>query len=273
MSSNRANHFVKRLLGTKAGYAGTLDPLATGILPIAVGSATRLISCLVDASKAYLATIQWGEERDTDDCTGIVTQHSPNVLTQEEVLQAIPAFLGDITQSPPQFSALKIKGKRACDRVRRGEIVVLRPRLVHIEDISLVSHKEIPRQTTLRIVCGKGTYIRSLARDLGRMLRVFGHIVALRRERVGCFSDFCSIPLEKIRAMGHSAKNCVVPPESALDDILATFSVEGPFRKGQVLGSYTEQEMQLVRLVCASTGAFLGLARSDGGQLRCVWKC
>jgi tRNA pseudouridine55 synthase len=272
MSSNYANSIVKRLLRAKTGYAGTLDPLATGVLPIAVGSATRLIPYLIQSSKTYLATLQWGEKRDTDDSTGVVTHTSPKTPTQEEVARALPLFLGDIMQHPPQFSALKIKGKRACDRVRRGEDVTLEPRTVHVDALTLVSHHESARLTTLRITCGKGTYIRSLARDLGCALKTFSHITALRRERVGLFSEINAIPLEKFRAMGHSAENCVVPPESALDDILVTLSVQNSLQKGQILENYTEQSACLARLVCAATGVLLGFAGEKDGQWRCVWK-
>ncbi|MDR2417040.1 MAG: tRNA pseudouridine(55) synthase TruB [Holosporales bacterium] len=272
MSSNHANSIVKHLLGAKTGHAGTLDPLATGVLPIAVGSATRLIPYLVQSAKTYLATLQWGEKRDTDDSTGLVTHTSLKTPTQEEIAHVLPSFLGNIIQYPPQFSALKIRGKRACDRIRRGEDVALAPRTVHINALTLVSHKENVRQTTLRVTCGKGTYIRSLARDLGYALQTFAHIIALRRERVGLFSETHAIPLEKFRAMGHSAESCVVQPESALDDILVTLSVQNCLQKGQILENYAEQGTHLVRLVCASTGSLLGLAGAKDGQWRCVWK-
>ncbi|MDR1910284.1 MAG: tRNA pseudouridine(55) synthase TruB [Holosporales bacterium] len=272
MSSNRANTIVKRSLGTKTGYAGTLDPLATGVLPIAVGSATRLIPYVVQHSKTYLATLQWGEERDTDDSTGVITQTSSKTPTQGELDRVLPSFLGDITQHPPIFSALKIRGKRACDRARRGENVTLSPRIVHIDALNIISHQESSRQTVLRITCGKGTYIRSLARDLGHSLQTFSHIIALRRERVGLFSESCAISLDKFQAMGHSAENCLVSPEKALNECLTSFPIEGRLQRGQILENCVEQGMRLARLICASTGNLLGLAGVKDGQWRCVWR-
>jgi tRNA pseudouridine55 synthase len=264
---------VRRALSkAKVGYAGTLDPFATGVLPIAIGSATRLIPYLMETSKVYRATVQWGEERDTDDRTGAPTQVSSVTPTRAAILEILPRFTGLIAQVPPVFSAIKIRGKRACDRVRKGESVRLEPRRVLVECIELLTHEQETRQTTFQITCGTGVYIRSLARDFGRMLRSFGHVHALRRVRVGRFLVENAIPLEKMRSMVHSVAGYVLPSEEALREDLAAHPVQAPLQKGEALDVPLEKQGSLIRLIHEESGALLGLASPEGGKWCCVWR-
>ena len=197
MTSTQAVGKVRWLLGAKkAGHAGTLDPLATGVLPIALGEATKTVPVVQDGKKVYRFTIKWGEETATDDAEGEVTERSEVRPDEAVVRSALPAFTGEIMQTPPAFSAIKVDGERAYDLARAGETVVLEPRPVFIESLTLLSHSS--QSSELEMTCEKGTYVRALARDLARALGTRGHVIALHRAQVGPFSDVTAFSIEDI---------------------------------------------------------------------------
>jgi tRNA pseudouridine55 synthase len=187
MGSTEAVSKVKWLFqAEKAGHAGTLDPLASGMLPIALGEATKTVPYVMDGAKVYAFTVAWGEERSTDDREGAVTRTSERRPDEAEIRALLPKYTGIIMQTPPQFSAIKIDGNRAYDLAREGEAVDIPPREVEIGRFDMLSHNG---DTTLfEIECGKGTYVRSLARDMGRDLGSAGHIAELRRTEVEPFT-------------------------------------------------------------------------------------
>ncbi|WP_022720771.1 tRNA pseudouridine(55) synthase TruB [Rhodopseudomonas sp. B29] len=228
MTSTHAVAVVKRLFSAKrAGHAGTLDPLASGGLPIAMGEATKTVPFVMDGRKRYRFTVAWGEERDTDDTEGRVTASSEQRPTAEAVMALLPRFTGVIEQIPPQYSAVKIQGERAYDLARDGETVELAPRAVEIHQLTLVDHGA-NGQSVFEAECGKGTYVRALARDMGRLLGCYGHICALRRTLCGPFDEADMIPLEELQALCDRAASgegsladALLPVETALDDIPA----------------------------------------------------
>lgn len=195
MTSTHAVSIVKRLYrAKKAGHAGTLDPLASGCLPIALGEATKTVPYVMDGRKAYRFTVTWGADTDTDDSEGRVIATSDKRPSRAEVEAALPQFIGLIQQTPPKFSAIRIAGERAYDLARGGEEVELKPREILIENLAIVAHDD--QTTTLEAKTGKGAYVRAIARDLGRVLGCGGHVTALRRTRVGPFheSDLVVMP-------------------------------------------------------------------------------
>ncbi|MCD0423734.1 tRNA pseudouridine(55) synthase TruB [Rhodopseudomonas sp. BR0M22] len=228
MTSTQAVAVVKRLFSAKrAGHAGTLDPLASGGLPIAMGEATKTVPFVMDGRKRYRFTVAWGEERDTDDTEGRAIATSSDRPTAEAVMALLPRFTGVIEQIPPQYSAVKIQGERAYDLARDGEVVPLAPRPVEIHELTLVDHGD-NGQSVFEAECGKGTYVRALARDMGRLLGCYGHICALRRTLVGPFDEADMIPLEELQALCDRAASgegsladALLPVETALDDIPA----------------------------------------------------
>lgn len=189
----------------KAGHAGTLDPLASGMLPIALGEATKTVPYVQDGAKVYRFTVAWGEERSTDDLEGPVTKTSAKRPSEDEVRALLPKYTGVIQQVPPQFSAIKIAGERAYDIAREGATVDIPPREVEIARLEIVSHEA--DRTLFEVECGKGTYVRSLARDMGRDLGCFGHIADLRRTEVYPFTPDDFVTLEELEA--------AVPPPPA----------------------------------------------------------
>lgn len=217
MTSTTAVAVVKRLLDAqKAGHAGTLDPLATGILPIALGEATKTVSYAVDGEKAYRFTVRWGCETTTDDTEGTVTNSSAARPTIADIEAQLAAFTGEIMQIPPQFSAIKIDGNRAYDLAREGETVALVARPVVIDRLAVVDMPDA-ETTVFEAECGKGTYVRAIARDLGRALGCYGHVIALRRTRVGPFSEAEAVTLAQIEA----AMRVPEDPSAAMPDPLA----------------------------------------------------
>jgi tRNA pseudouridine55 synthase len=228
MTSTHAVAIVKRLFSAKrAGHAGTLDPLASGGLPIAIGEATKTVPFVMDGRKRYRFTVAWGEERDTDDTEGRVVKASETRPSPEAIIALLPRFTGLIEQIPPQYSAIKIQGERAYDLARDGETVELKPRPVEIHQLILVEQLDAGH-SVFEAECGKGTYVRALARDLGRILGCFGHICALRRTLVGPFGENDMIPLEQLEALCDRAASgegsladALLPVETALDDIPA----------------------------------------------------
>src|SRR6266404_7127284 len=189
MSSTHAVSVVKRLFQAKrAGHAGTLDPLASGVLPIALGEATKTVSFVMEGRKTYCFTVRWGEERDTDDAEGRVTASRTERPSTDELRALLPRFVGQIAQVPPRFSALKIGGERAYDLAREDEAVEIARRSAEIHRLELIEAPD-PDHTKFIAECGKGTYVRALARDLGRAAGCFGHVSALRRTGVGSFGE------------------------------------------------------------------------------------
>jgi tRNA pseudouridine55 synthase len=194
MGSTEAVSKIKWLFqAEKAGHAGTLDPLASGMLPIALGEATKTVPYVQDGAKIYRFTVAWGEERSTDDLEGPVTQNSDRRPAEADVRALLPKYTGVIMQTPPQFSAIKIAGERAYDLAREGETVDIPAREIEIGRLDIVEHAA--DRTLFEVECGKGTYVRSLARDMGRDLGCFGHIAELRRVEVEPFTqeDFVTV--------------------------------------------------------------------------------
>jgi tRNA pseudouridine55 synthase len=227
LGSTQAVSAVKRALReagapkTKVGHGGTLDPLASGVLPIALGEATKLAGLMLDATKAYEFTIGFGEETDTLDAEGQVVAASDIRPTVEQIQAVLPSFTGAIEQAPPAYSALKIGGKAAYARARAGEEVELEPRNVTIHSLSIRERGN--DEVTLSATVSKGTYIRSLARDIALALNTVGHVTMLRRTRAGPFSLETAISLDFLMeaAKARQLDGAVVPLQAALDDIPA----------------------------------------------------
>ena len=227
MGSTQAVGKIRRLFDAqKAGHAGTLDPLASGILPIALGEATKTVSYMQNAAKSYEVVVAFGSQTTTDDVEGEVMASNDMRPDAASVEAALGHFTGLIEQVPPQFSAIRKDGRRAYDLARAGEKVDLAPRQVQIDAITLLDVVD-EAHMRLKVDCGKGVYIRSLARDLGRFLGAFAHVGSLRRTRVGRFDEKTALGLEKLTALGHIAPDlaaldaCLLPLETALDDIPA----------------------------------------------------
>ena len=278
MTSTHAVAVVKHLFRAKrAGHAGTLDPLASGCLPIALGEATKTVPFVVDGRKTYRFTIRWGEERDTDDAEGRVVAASETRPDAATISAVLPRFTGTVEQVPPRFSAVKIAGERAYDLARDGETVELAPRTVAIHRLDLV---EVPDRdhAVLTAECGKGTYVRALARDVGRALGALGHVSALRRSRVGPFDEGDMISLEPLESLCHRAAageghlaDALLPVETALDDIPAL--VVSPadaarLQRGQAV-LLRGRDASIVRGVVqvTSSGEIVAIAEVDRGEI------
>ncbi|MGM4912562.1 tRNA pseudouridine(55) synthase TruB [Rhizobium sp. 768_B6_N1_8] len=184
----------------KCGHAGTLDPLASGMLPIALGDATKTVPYVMDGRKIYEFTVSWGEERATDDLEGEVTQNSDKRPSEQQIREILTKYIGTISQVPPQFSAIKIAGERAYDLARDGEAVEIPSREVEVHRLTLLA---CPDDNTahFEVECGKGTYVRALARDFGRELGSYGHVSGLRRTFVAPFAEETMVPLAKLTAL------------------------------------------------------------------------
>ena len=227
VSSSAVVGRVRRALNAqKAGHGGTLDPLASGILPIALGEATKTAGYLMDARKTYRFDVTFGEARDTADAEGEVIDTSDKRPDTEEILAVLGDFLGAIEQMPPAYSALKVDGKRAYELARAGENVVLKARTIQIHRLDLLGFEG--ETATFETDCGKGTYVRSLAVDIAEKLGTVGYVSALRRLRVGPFDENNAITLENLEALGHSAaaEAHLLPVETPLDDIPAVAVTE-----------------------------------------------
>jgi tRNA pseudouridine55 synthase len=223
MTSTQAVGAVRRAFGAqKAGHAGTLDPLATGILPIALGEATKTVPYAVDGQKEYRFTVRWGVETDTDDAEGGPVASSDARPGRSAIEALLPGFTGEILQTPPAFSAVKVDGARAYDLARAGEEVVLEARPVQIASLTLV---DCPNRDTAVFAaqCGKGTYVRALARDMGRALGCRGHVTALRRTRVGPFEEGQAVAMAALAAAAEAGEAelqaLLRPVETALADL------------------------------------------------------
>jgi tRNA pseudouridine55 synthase len=275
MGSTQAVGKVRWLFAAeKAGHGGTLDPLATGVLPIALGEATKTVPFIMDGRKEYRFTLRFGEARATDDGEGEVIATSDVRPTDEAIRAALGRFIGDTEQMPPAFSALKIGGQRAYDLARAGETVDLKPRTVTIDRLELLARPDADHADFV-VGCGKGTYIRSLGRDLARALGTVGHLSALRRTAVGPFREEAAISLPKLEALGHIPPllGALVPVATALDDIPAlalTGTQADRLRHGQPV-LLTRDAPPSGTLVRAETGSKLvALVRSDGAALQPV---
>jgi tRNA pseudouridine55 synthase len=218
VTSTQAVAQLKYLFNAKkAGHAGTLDPLASGVLPIALGEATKTVSVVQDGTKAYRFTIRWGEETDTDDAEGQIVARSDVRPSASEVAAMLPRFLGAIQQTPPTYSAIKIGGERAYDLARGGAEFEIASREIVVHRLVLVSSE--PDQAVFEAECGKGAYVRAIARDLGRTLGCHGHVVLLRRTRVGPFWVDRGRGLEVLRESAEARATALLPIEAGLSEL------------------------------------------------------
>jgi tRNA pseudouridine55 synthase len=217
LSSRKVVDHVQRLVRpAKAGHAGTLDPLATGVLVVCVGPATRLISCVQEQRKVYRGQFRFGCTSDTDDITGQVAQRTDvTEISREEIESALPRFLGEIQQVPPQFSAVHVDGKRAYELARAGQTVEIAPKTVHVHRIEILSYAW--PELELEIECGSGTYIRSIGRDLGESLGSGAIMTELVRVRIGPFGLSEALKLEDLDA--ERLRNSLLNPRLAVADL------------------------------------------------------
>lgn len=249
----------------KAGHAGTLDPLASGILPIALGEATKTLPFIVDGRKEYRFGIRWGAETDTLDMEGAVVATSDTRPETAAIAAVLPAFTGEIDQTPPAYSAIKIDGQRAYDLARKGEAPEMKSRLVQIDTLTLINCPDADT-AVFETTCGKGTYIRSLARDIALALGTVGHVIDLRRLRVGPFDEARSQPLvsflldepekplEPAADIGHNParKAVLYPLQTALDGIPAISVTEAEtlrLRQGQPVSLLRKVDFDRVRTI------------------------
>jgi len=219
LSSHGVVEVIRRSTGAKVGHAGTLDPLATGVLPIAIGEATKTTSYAMGARKRYRFRIRWGVARATDDREGEIIGKCDARPSHEAIDAILPRFVGNILQAPPAYSALKVQGRRAYAVARKDAAPSLPPRPVEIEELRLIGLPD-PDHADCEALVGKGTYIRALARDIGAALGTFAHIAQLRRLSVGCFTESQAITLDSLGEEGHISRH-LLPVEAALDGILA----------------------------------------------------
>jgi len=279
-STDVVNKVKRAFDAQKAGHGGTLDPLATGLLPIAFGHATKTVPYVMDGTKIYHFTLRFGEARDSDDADGAVIETSDARPSDEAIRAALPPFIGDIMQIPPIYSAIKINGERAYDLARDGQIVELEARPARVDRFELIAR---PNADTaiFEVQSGKGVYMRSLARDLARALGTVGHIAALRRLRVGPFLESHGVPLDRIVVTGDTpppSLDLLLPLTTALADIPALAVMEGEAARlgfGQALSlvdlmgrvpSEASPDGGLVRAMAGER--FVGLCRLEEGMLR-----
>ena len=275
LSSNDALQKAKWLLrAEKAGHTGTLDPLATGVLPLALGEGTKCVNLLMDAKKTYEFAVTFGERRATDDAEGEVVAISDKIPSEQEIRSVLPRFTGEISQLPPAYSALKVAGKRAYDLARAGEEVVLQPRLVTIYTLEFIAFTS-PNTAAFRAKVSKGTYIRSLGRDIAQALGSEGYISRLHRAAVGPFTDRDAISLDFLAESVHNAPppegtpQWLTPLHAALDDIPA-LALEGgqvnTLRHGQRV-TLTTHYPDTSLLAVLHEGELVGLAKVEGNQV------
>lgn len=223
ISSARVVSIARRALGTrKIGHGGTLDPLASGVLPLAVGEATKTVAYAMAGEKIYRFTVRWGERRSTDDAEGEVTATSAHRPSEAVIRHGLARFTGTIDQVPPAFSAIKVDGVRAYKLARADQAVLLKSRQVTVNRLVLLDIPDVDH-AVFEVTCGKGLYVRSLARDLAEALGTVGSVAALRRTKVGPFRVEAAISLDKLEDLGHSPAllEHLLPVETALDDIPA----------------------------------------------------
>lgn len=276
ISSARALAHIKRLCKpSKVGHAGTLDPFASGLLIVAIGEATKVINFAMNGDKEYVFTIEWGENRDTEDCDGEITAVSAVRPSLDEIRSIVGGFIGEQWQVPPVFSANKVNGKRAYDLARKGKKVELVAKKVFVHELEIRGHHG--NSTDFAIKCGKGFYIRALARDIASKLGVCGHVSSLRRVSIGKFCVEDAIPLAKIEKIKHnddrkSLKSLLRPVTAMLDDILVLQCNQGQARDLSY-GRVIEGGMNLPKggLVCLVVGDEpVALCEVVGGSLHPV---
>ncbi|MBK1661724.1 tRNA pseudouridine(55) synthase TruB [Paracraurococcus ruber] len=264
MGSTDVVNRLKRLFDAqKCGHGGTLDPLATGVLPIAFGAATKTVPYVMDGTKTYRFTLRFGDARDTDDADGKTIATSDFRPTDAQIEAALPAFRGDIMQVPPIFSAIKVAGERAYDLAREGQVVELQPRPARVDRFDLESRPDADT-AIFTVQSGKGVYMRSLARDLARACGTVGHIAALRRMRVGPFHEDAAIPLDKLGGSGDTpppSPDLLLPVATALADIPAL-----ALSDAEAMRLHQGQALSLVALM----GRIPGDANPDGGLVRAM---
>jgi tRNA pseudouridine55 synthase len=278
MTSTYAVSVIKRLFSARrAGHAGTLDPLASGCLPIALGDATKTVPFVMDGRKIYRFTVRWGEERDTDDAEGRIVESRDARPTADAINALLPGFIGAIEQMPPRFSAIKIEGERAYDIARDGEEPELKARIVNVNRLTLVGIPDVDH-ASFEAECGKGTYVRALARDLGRTLGCLGHVSALRRIAVGPFAEADMISLEQVEALCHRAAkgegslaDVLFPVATALDDIPALAVSRGDaarLQRGQAV-LMRGRDAPVVRgtVYVTTSDCLIALAEVDRGEI------
>lgn len=276
MTSTQGVAVVKRIFNAKkAGHAGTLDPLASGLLPIALGEATKTVPYVMDGRKVYRFTVTWGVETNTDDTEGEAVATSDKRPALGEIEALLPRYTGVISQVPPKFSAIKIDGERAYDLAREGEEVELKARDIEIHELRIVENGA--EATTFEAECGKGTYVRAIARDLGRDLGCYGHVTGLRRAMVGTFDEQDAVTPDELRAMKDGAddlppvENALLPVETALE-ALPTLAVSqhdaGRLARGQsiLLRGRDAPVFEGVAAVM-SGGVLVALAELERGEL------
>jgi tRNA pseudouridine55 synthase len=263
----------------KVGHGGTLDPMASGLLPIALGEATKTVTYVMDAEKTYRFTVRWGQATDTDDAEGTVTAENPHRPDETRIRAVLPDFTGRLSQVPPTFSAVKVSGRRAYALARAQAPFELEPRDVLITRLTLLECPDADH-AVFEAVCGKGAYMRALARDLGVALGTLGHIAALRRIRVGRFTENDAISLETLESLGHSAAafEHLLPVGAALDDIPAlslTESEANRLRCGQAVSLLARADRERIQhlsqgaVVCAmAADTPVALARYEAGEIR-----
>jgi tRNA pseudouridine55 synthase len=277
LTSTDAVAAIKRLFrAKKAGHAGTLDPLASGVLPIAFGEATKTVPFVMDGRKVYRFTVHWGIETDTDDADGRPVEHSDKRPTADAIRALLPEFVGTIEQVPPRFSALKIEGERAYDLAREGATVELAARPVEIVSLELIDTPD-PEHAAFEAECGKGTYVRAIARDLGRKLGCLGHVQALRRRQVGPFDEGNAVKLESLAGLRDSGgdealRQALMPVETGLMSLPA-LSISGADAQRLALGQAVilrgRDAPMLEGLVAVSAhGALVALGEVEHGSLR-----
>ena len=273
---------VRRLANAaKAGHGGTLDPLATGILPVALGEATKTMSYIVDGTKSYRFTLRWGVGTDSDDAEGAVVETCDGRPGADAVRAVLPRFTGEIAQVPPRYSAIKVAGQRAYDLARGGESFDLEPRIVWIERIELAGMPD-PDHAIFEVTCGPGAYMRGLGRDIARALGTAGHITALRRTRVGPFREENAISLDALRSFEDSAAvlQHLLPVETALDDIPALALTDGEARRlqsGQAVSLLRKTDLQRIAglndgdtVLALGRGKPIALTRYAAGEVHPV---
>lgn len=282
MTSSACVNAVRRATGAaKLGHAGTLDPSATGILPIALGEATKTMPYVTDSSKRYAFTVHWGARTTTDDADGDIVETSDVRPDRAAIEAALPGFIGAIEQVPPAFSAIKIDGARAYTKARAGEDFELASRVIDVHAFELLEILDSDR-ARFTVTSGKGAYMRALARDLAVALGTCGHLSDLRRMAVGPFDESAAISLEKLEQLGHSAaaSPILLPVETALDGIPALALSEreaGMLRNGQAVPILRPQDKERIAsagddgivLVLEATTP-VALVRIDGIQVRPV---
>ena len=270
-SARAVARVLKATDAMKAGHGGTLDPMATGILPIALGEATKTTAYAMDGVKTYRFTVAWGEARDTDDAEGVIIGSSDNRPSEAEIRAVLDDFTGDIDQTPPIYAAIKVDGERAYKLAREGNPAEMTPRRVRIDRLDLISLPDADH-AIFEMDCGKGVYVRSLARDLALRLNSLGHVSQLRRTAVGAFLEADAISLDNLEELGHSAAlfEHVRPVETALDDIPAlavTGQQAARLKCGQAVHvSYNEPGMVRV----TTDGRLVALAEVVDGMAKPV---